>query len=152
MAVMDPPVVPARRHPDGRVRAGGLRARVVAATIGAGGLLAAGLLAGVGCAGSGPQVSGFALGDTRIVSVGELVELRLPRAEDGTRRWRVTSYDSYHLELVDNPKVVQRPDGSWVTRVVARARNVGESTLEVTRLARPGESPLVRRFTIRVDP
>jgi len=106
-----------------------------------------------GCGGDGPRLSGFALGDTRIVSVGELVELRLPRADDGSRRWRVTSYDSYHLELIDNPQVVRGPDGTRETRVVARAKNVGESTLELTEVAPPGGGPpSVKRFTVRVTP
>lgn len=95
-------------------------------------------------------MSGFALGDTRVVSVGDVVELRVPLRADGSRQWRVSSYDSLYLQLINNPQSAQRSDGSWEMLSRARARTVGETEVVMTELARPGQDQRVVRFKVRI--
>lgn len=115
------------------------------------GLVLGGAAAG-GCATDGPSMSGFALGDLRIVSKGDIVELRYPIRPDGSRQWRVSSYDSFHLQLIDNPSIRQRPDGRFEMVMRARAREEGDTTVVLT--SRPPAGGEVRQveFKVRIVP
>ena len=104
----------------------------------------------ISCSGSGPSVSGFALGNRRAVKRGEIVEIRMPLTEGGSRQWRVTSYDSLYLSMVESPRLEAKPDGSAEMIVRARAMTAGETELELTEVAPPGRSPDVRRFKISI--
>lgn len=108
----------------------------------------------LGCAScsssSGPRMTGFGLGDSRIVSVGELVELKLPLSDQGTREWRVSSYDSLYLAIAGRPQVIQTSSGGQELLVRARARTPGETIVEVTEQAPTRGAPQTRRFTIRI--
>ncbi|MHC4992735.1 MAG: hypothetical protein ACYTGC_17325 [Planctomycetota bacterium] len=112
-------------------------------------VLAVVALAIAGCSSSGPRVSGFAIGDTRIVSLNEVIEIRMPLREDGSRQWRVTSFDSFFISLIDTPRPVPGRDGKPELLVRARARTPGETTLEITEVG--AAKPRVRRFTIRIN-
>jgi len=109
-------------------------------------------LALVGCATDRPRMSGFALGDLRIVSKGDIVELRFPLRPGGGRAWRVSSYDSFHLQLIDNPTIVERPDGSFEMLMRARAREVGDTTVVVTGRSPSTGEPRVVQFDVRIVP
>ncbi len=106
-----------------------------------------------GCA-SGPRLSGLAIGETRFVSVGDLVELRLSLRDDGSRLWRVTAYDSLYLGMEGRPQVVEGGGGAELL-VRARARYEGETEVEVTEMLtvehrRAGREPRVVRFRISI--
>jgi hypothetical protein len=102
-----------------------------------------------GCQSNQPSVSGFALGDTRIVSVGDLVELRAPIREDGSRAWRVTSYDSFYLTLTRRPTLVEVAPGRFEIVAVARARVPGETQIVMTEQNVQGRRP--RTLTYRIN-
>ena len=102
------------------------------------------------CSSGGPTLSGFAFGETRLVSVGEVVELRLPLREDGSRQWRVTSYDSLYLALVQRPGVETAADGSRHIVARATARRAGSTTVELTEVGTGGTKPKSARFEVRI--
>lgn len=120
-------------------------------TIGATLLTAVLLLSG--CAGS-PSVSGFPILNTRVVRVGEVVEIRIPTDAAGQRRWRVTAFDSSYLAAAGRSDVAGAPpDGDVV--FLARARREGETTVQFTeRLtaaeAAAGRAPGTSTITIRI--
>jgi hypothetical protein len=94
------------------------------------GLLGAGLAGG--CSSSRPSVSGFGIGTTTFVSVGETLTLRLPVDDDGAM-WRVSSFDSLFVELVDPPRLMTEPGKDPYRRVVIRATNPGETEIELSK-------------------
>jgi hypothetical protein len=98
------------------------------------------------CAGGGPSVSGWGLGNTRVVKVGEVVEFRLPMGPDGSRQWRVTSYDSLYLSVAGPPRPARKADGSFELLVRATARTQGETEIGLTEV---GTSRVVR-YTIGI--
>lgn len=89
-------------------------------------VLAATLLMG-GCAGS-PIISGFPIFNTRVVRVGETVEIRIPTDAQGQRRWRVTEFDSAYLMAVGRSDVGGPPANGEVV-FLARARREGETSI-----------------------
>jgi hypothetical protein len=136
---------PHRRDRDPRVPRPRLAGLLAAA------IVAAGAVPMVGCASrDSPSMSGFAFGDTRVVSVGDVVELRVPRRADGSRQWRVSSYDSFYIQLISNPQPVQRADGSWEMLIRARARTAGETEVVVSELLPPGQDARTVRFRLRI--
>ena len=87
---------------------------------------------------AGPKLSGFGLGNHRLVRVGEIVELRIPFEADGRRHWRVSSYDSRYLSIVDVPSVERTANGAeFVAR--ARARVQGETVIELVEVDGAGQ-------------
>lgn len=108
------------------------------------------LAAHAGCSPGDPSVSGFGLGNNRVVSVGETVELRIPIDEQGTRTWRVSSYDSLYLTLSSQPRVVREDDGSYAVRFTARAKTPGETTVVLTEVTPGIEAPRTKSFTFRI--
>jgi hypothetical protein len=105
------------------------------------------------CAADTPQVSGFAFGDTRMVSVGDVVELRIPLEADGTREWRVSSYDSLYLALVGRPSVDTDAAGRSSLVFSARAKTRGRTTVELEEVPGPrteGRPPRTMRFKISI--
>ncbi len=103
-----------------------------------------------GCSSGGPKLSGFGLGNSRIVSVGETVELRTPVRSDGTRQWRISSYDSLYLGVSATPQVVQRSDGSAEVVFRATAKTPGETTVELTEIAPAGVKPQMASFKVTI--
>ncbi|MCP3902386.1 MAG: protease inhibitor I42 family protein [Planctomycetes bacterium] len=108
------------------------------------------------CSSSGPTVSGFGFGNSRLVSVGDPVVIRLPAStRTGQAEWRLTSFDSGRLQLVQRPTLEAAGSSSrrqWTVRFVARG--FGDTTVEFSRVqlrddggGRLGET---RRFTISV--
>ena len=100
-----------------------------------------------GCAGgggSGPQLSGFGIGDSRSVSVGEMIDMRLPLREDGSREWRVTSWDSRYISIASRPEFITGANGRPEMLLRARARTPGETTIEVSQVG-PTDGPPQRR-------
>lgn len=95
-------------------------------------------------------MSGFAIGSTRIVSVGEVVELRMPLHESGSRQWRVTSYNSLYLSVAGRPRVEVSANGSREMVVTAQARTPGETQIEVTEIVARGTKAEVVRFKVRI--
>jgi predicted secreted protein len=91
-----------------------------------------------GCASSStPSVSGFGLGNDRVVSRGDEVVILLPASsETGRSKWRLTSFDSRMLTVTQTPRLEAtgssgRPQ--WTVRFVARTP--GETEVVLTRNA-----------------
>ena len=103
-----------------------------------------------GCANSGPRMSGMGLGQNRVVHVGDIVELRTPIDERGSREWRVSSYDSLYLSLIERPRIVQRSDGNYEMVARARAMAPGETTVDLVEVKPGVQSPRSLRFNIRI--
>ena len=102
------------------------------------------------CSPGGAHLSGFGLGATRVVHVGEIVEIRMPLRDDGSRRWRVTSYDSRYLRVAEQPRVMQASDGSWEMVVRVLAHVPGETEVELTEIATRERAARAIRFTVKV--
>jgi hypothetical protein len=113
-------------------------------------VIAAGLGGLAGCASDQPTLSGFAFGDRRIVSVGDLVELRAPIREDGSRAWRVTSYDSFYLTLTRRPTIVEAAPGRFEIVVVARARVPGDTQIVLTEQNVQGRRPRTLTYQLSI--
>ncbi len=111
-------------------------------------MLAIGLLLLIGCS-SGPRMSGLPLGGTRLFSVGDMIELRLPLTDSGGRKWRVTSYDSLYVSGVST-QVVAGPDGSPELLVRARAKTPGTTKVVVEETPVAGRAPRRETFTVRI--
>lgn len=110
------------------------------------------LLVSAACASNGPRMGGLSIGGTHFLKVGDVVELTLPVAADGTRAWRVSSYDSLYLSIAERPQVVQGKDGKPVLRIKARAKTPGKTTVEVTEVAPPrGQVPRVESFKVNIS-
>jgi hypothetical protein len=97
------------------------------------------------CSGSGPTMTGLPIGNMRVVKTGDIVTLTLPLNEDGSRRWRVTSYDSAYLAMPQRP----RREGNALV-LTGEARRVGESQIEITEIVPPGQTPKRKNFKLRV--
>ena len=103
-----------------------------------------------GCNSGGPKMSGFAIGSTRIVSVGEVVELRMPLQESGDRQWRVSSYNSLYISMAGRPRVEVSSNGTREMIVTARARTPGDTEIELTEIATRSTKPKVVRFKVKI--
>ncbi len=103
-----------------------------------------------GCASDRPSISGIGLGDRRIVSVDDTLELRVPIDPDTGARWRVRSFDSLYLTVVDRPRLVRETDGGAHQLFRIRADRPGETTLELEKLEPGSERLPIARFTIRI--
>ncbi len=102
------------------------------------------------CSSDGPRMSGFALGSTRIVSVGETIELHMPLDQQGQRQWRVSSYDSLFFEMVQSPRAMQNANGTWDFVVRVRAKTQGETVVEVREVVARGQTPRTKKFNVRI--
>lgn len=103
------------------------------------------------CSIGGPKVSGFAIGDTRIVSVGDIVTLRMPMDDGGQRQWRVSSYDSAYLGLVERPRIETGSSGKMEVVTRAQARTPGVTSIKlIETTASPGKAPRTVSFRIRI--
>lgn len=90
------------------------------------------LACATGCASSRePSVSGVGLFDNRNVSLGDVVEIRLPAGPDGRRAWRVTSYDSAIL-MPEGRAGLERAGDDLVYVMRFRAQVRGETEVTVT--------------------
>lgn len=112
-------------------------------------VLAAAML--MSCKSDGPSLTGLSLGSTHYVKVGDVVELRLPIAADGSREWRVTSYDSLYLTVASRPRVVEGPKGRPVLLMTARAKTPGKTEVELTEVVPPGDLPQVKTFKVHIS-
>ena len=115
-------------------------------------LLAVVLVLAVGCSSDGPKMSGFGLGKTRMVKVGQIVELRLPLREDGSRNWRVTEYDSLYLTVAGRPTIEVNDKGEQVLVLVTRAKTPGRTEVEVTEMIprSAGRAPRIEKFKVEI--
>jgi len=104
----------------------------------------------VGCSSSGPKLAGFAIGDTRIVSVGEIVELRAPLSDDRSPLWRVESFDSLYLSMVGRPQVTSDGKGGFILVTRARAETPGETSIKLVESGRFDGPPRSVSFTVRI--
>ena len=110
-----------------------------------------GLTVLTGCASDAPQMSGLAIGNVRVVGVGDLVTLRTPLTKDGGRQWQVTSYDSLYLAIADRPRLEQRSDGTYEVVTRAEARTPGETEVRIQEIAPPpGRSARTVTFKVRI--
>jgi hypothetical protein len=110
------------------------------------------LIAATGCSSDGPKMSGFGFGSTRIVQVGQIVELRLPLGQDGSRTWRVTSYDSLYLAIAGPPTVAVDGNGKEQLVLVARAKLPGKTEVQVTEMVSrsAGRAPRIETFKVEI--
>ena len=113
-------------------------------------LCVAGVLLG-GCSQNKPTMSGFALGDLRIVSVGDTITLRAPAAPNGGRQWRVSSFDSLFLTMARGPQLEVDKKGRAFIVTRAIARTAGETTVTLQEVAsQAGRKPRVVEFDLRI--
>jgi len=111
----------------------------------------------VACSSGEPTVSGFGFGDSRLVSVGDPVIIRMPASsQTGQPEWRLKSFDSGRLQLVQRPTLEQIGNSNrrqWTIRFVARG--LGDTVVELERIRRGndgrGTIGATRRFTIGVN-
>jgi hypothetical protein len=111
----------------------------------------------IGCSSSKePSVSGFGIGNSRLVTVGDPVVITLPASsQSGAPEWRLKTFDSGRLQLVQRPRLEPVGSGNrrqWTVRFLARG--LGDTIVEFERVrlrddggGRLGET---RRFTISV--
>ena len=98
------------------------------------------------------MTGGFAVGDTHNVRVGETITLRMPLRPDGSRAWRVSKWDSGFISIVGRATPVDRSGGGTDLMVTVRARTPGETVIEVTEVAAPGQAPKMRQFRLNIQP
>ena len=106
--------------------------------------------------GSGPRVSGLQFGNARFVTLGNTVTVRLPLGDDGSRQWRVQSFDSSFLTPEGRPQV-QGSGRNAEMVITARARIPGSTELVIVEVLSPaqvaqGKSPRTKRFKIEIVP
>ncbi len=85
-----------------------------------------------------------------MVSVGDIVELRLPLRENGSREWRVTSYDSFYLSIASRPEFITGANGKPELLIRARARTPGETRVEVSEVGATNGPPQRVEFNVRI--
>jgi hypothetical protein len=100
-----------------------------------------------------PSVSGRTVvpGGTRTVSRGEDVVIRIPAADSGKTKWRLTEFDSRMLRLTQRARLDRTNDGrlEWTFRFEARTVGTTEIVLQRT-AASSGDVGERRRITIRI--
>lgn len=115
--------------------------------------LAAALLAGAagtaGCSG-GPSVSGTAIFDTRVVTVGDPVEIRLPFDRVVGLEWTLDSYDSLYLGY--QGRTYAMDDQNKGTMIISFiARTPGETELRLRRrYSTAGQQDSFHEYTINI--
>ncbi len=120
----------------------------------AGAVIALSLLVGAGC-GGGPSVSGFSVGSARFIGVDETLTVKLPLGEDGTRLWRVSSFDSAFLTPLNRQVVGTGRSARLV--ITARTRLPGTTELEIVEVLTPtemaqGMAPRTKKYKIEIVP
>lgn len=101
-----------------------------------------------GCSGSGPSVSGFGLFDTKRVQLGEIVEIRLPIAPERGEQWRLASYDSAMLRMLERPALVNESERSAYLLIRFEARVQGETEVLLRNAASPTNE--TRRYVVQI--
>ena len=94
----------------------------------------------------------FALGDTRIVKVGDIVEITMPAdANTGATEWKIHSFDSALLALDQRPAIRATANGGveWTVRFRAKVPGKTEVVLMRRGLVRSAGDDR-RRYTISI--
>ncbi len=111
------------------------------------------ILALSSCSSNQPTLSGFGLGNLRVVGVDDLVTLTVPLAEGGGRAWRVESYDSFYLIVAEPPRFVRSDSGPGSIVMRARARQAGETEIRIIETDAPADRAAeVITFSVRIVP
>ena len=114
------------------------------------------MAAALGACGSGPRVSGLSFGNARFVTVGDTVTVRMPLGDDGSRQWRVQSFDSSFLTPEGRPHVEGSGRNAQLV-LTARARLPGSTELVFVEVLSPteqaqGKAPRTKRFKVEIVP
>jgi hypothetical protein len=96
------------------------------------GVVAASSALGAAGCGSSARVSGMAFLDNRILTVGEIVDIRIPYDRQAGAEWAVESYDSVYLGFVAR-SLQMRTEDKGTLLVQFRAKTPGETTLTLRR-------------------
>lgn len=111
--------------------------------------LLTGLAGTAGCSG-GPSVSGTAIFDTRVVTVGDPVEIRLPFDRVVGLEWTLDSYDSLYLGY--QGRTYAMDDQNKGTMIISfTARTPGETELRLRRrYSTGGQQDTFHEYTINI--
>ncbi len=102
-----------------------------------------------GCGGSA-QVSGTAFFDTRLITVGEILDIRIPFDRQAGIEWEVESYDSLYLGFVARSLQMQT-DEKGTLLIQFRAKTPGDTTLTLRRRYTTGSGQsTLRDFKISI--
>ena len=107
----------------------------------------------IGCNSGGPKVSGIGLLGNRNVTVDDIIDMRVPFDPATGAEWRLASYDSALLQLLERPQVAPgKKEGEYELIARFRARMAGDTEVYFQR-TRPvaGESN-DKKFTISIHP
>ena len=105
-----------------------------------------------------PTVSGLDLFGTRVVRVGEQVDVSIPAEVEAGKppefEWRLESFDSLILEPMGAPSIQQFDSTHFSVMTRFKASLPGETTIVFGKYAAaaPGTRTDERRFSIRVVP
>ena len=109
------------------------------------------LVCGPGCSAK-PEVSGFAVGNVRVISQGEVLEVRIPVDDSGYRLWKIESFNSLYLNVLHGP---QPELHGGKTYLVSRAKAITPGVTElIFSETNPddGQSASVQSYRIRILP
>jgi predicted secreted protein len=93
-------------------------------------------------------VSGFGLFDTKRVQLGDVVEIRLPMEPSKGERWRLASYDSVMLRILERPTLVDEGSGRSYLLIRFEARVQGETEVLLRNTASATED--TRRYFVQI--
>lgn len=118
-------------------------------------VLAGGAVATVAGCSSGPKVSGVSFGAARFVGVGKTLTVRLPLGPGGAREWRVSSFDSSFLTVIE--RHIEGAGDNAELVITARTRLPGTTELEFIEVLSPeqearGAQPRTRTFKVEIVP
>jgi hypothetical protein len=115
-------------------------------------LIALGHLPGLsGCSSDGPKVSGIGLLGNRNVSVDDIVDMRVPFDPSTGAEWRLASYDSVMLQLVERPQVEPGSrQGEYELVARFRARTPGQTEVMFQRTLPVAGETNDRKFSITI--
>jgi hypothetical protein len=104
-----------------------------------------------GCDSNGPKVSGLGLLNSRNFFVDDIVDIEIPYDPALGVEWRLTSYDSLMLQLVERPRVVPgKREGEFFAVTRFRARTPGEVEVVFERTRPEARKDNDKKFKITI--
>jgi hypothetical protein len=104
-----------------------------------------------GCNSNGPKVSGIGLLGNRNVTVDDIVDMRVPFDQSTGAEWRLASYDSALLQLIERPQVMPGSrEGLYELVARFRARVPGDTEVMFQRTRPVAGETNERKFTISI--
>ena len=105
-----------------------------------------------GCNSNGPRVSGIGLLGNRNVTVDDIVDMGVPFDPASGAEWRLASYDSVMLQLIERPQVMPGSrEGLYELVARFRARVPGETKVMFQRTRPVAGEANEKTFTITIN-